>query len=92
MSSRYLSTLRSSHLHSTPSQSKLQFNMLSSLLVKTIGGVYHVYKVLWEPQVCETLSSTIQGTNVTGMPWLFTEMKNIIGHLPQEIAKTTDNT
>ena len=34
------------------------------------------------------LSFTRQGTNMTGMPWQFTKMKNwvgaIIGHLPRE--------
>ena len=34
------------------------------------------------------LSFTRQGTNMTGMPWWFTEMKNwaglIVGHLPRE--------
>ena len=38
-------------------QVEANFNSIrrhASLLVKTVVRGYHVYKVLWEPQVCET--------------------------------------
>ena len=45
---------------------------------------YHVYKVLLGSHkfVRHLLSSTRWGTNMTGMPWLFTKMKNRESSLP----------
>ena len=85
LSSRYLFTHRSSQLYLTPSRS--ESNMSSSLLVKIV-----VYKVLWEPRVCETFIVVHETRNEHdrhAMAFYQDEKLGVIvGHLPWEIAKT----
>ena len=65
---------------------------MPSLLVKSVVRGYHVYPVVWEPQIHEKIYAVHKPGNVHDRHAMAVYRKdepgNIVGHLPREIAKT----
>lgn len=84
--SSHINSLAPSFIWHEVKATSVEHAVISTCLSRPSWG-NTMYIVLWESRVCEAFT-VIHETSMRGMPWRFTKLKTIVGHLPQEIAKT----